>query len=290
MDQPRSNGRLPANLDQPSRSRQGWRLRQAQGSRFRQGSNTLPRVNPVPFQPFGAAHLVAIAVTVLAAAAMVAAVRRSAPRGVPGRSTRLARILAVALAVVLLANQVLGWIVVFMEDGGAVFVREHLPLHLCGASVLLSAVVLLTRHRLSYELVYFWGLAGAGNALVTPELVEGWPEYHFIRYFVSHGGIVAAAAFATWGMGMRPTLRSLLRAFAAMNVMAVVVGVVNLAFDANYMYLSVKPEVDSPFLQFEWPWYIVWLELMGLLFFLLAYLPVGLEQWAARARGVPASS
>ena len=243
----------------------------------------------VPFEPFGAAHLAVLAGVALVAAAMVVAVRRAAPAGGSPESTRLARTLAIALASVLLANKALEWVVLLVRDGGEVFVREHLPLHMCGASVLLSAVVLLTRHRLAYELVYFWGLAGATNALATPELAEGWPDYHFVRYFVSHGGIVVTAVFATWGLGMRPTLGSLLRAFLAMNAMAAAVGVVNLAFDANYMYLSAKPEVDSPFLMFEWPWYIAWFELIGLAFFLLAYLPVGVERRVAAARRSAAS-
>ncbi len=45
----------------------------------------------------------------------------------------------------------------------------------------------------------------------------------FFQYFISHAGIVAAALFATWGLGMRPTFKSLIRAFVAMNVMAAVV-------------------------------------------------------------------
>ncbi len=234
-------------------------------------------MQPVPFELFGAAHSVVMVVNVVVPIVMIAMVRRS-------DSEKLVRTACLGLAAVLAVNQVVSWCYLFASDGGAVFIREHLPLHVCDISVILSVVVLLTRNRLAYELLYFWGLAGATNAVVTPELAEGWPEHEFIRYYVSHCGIVITAVFATWGLGMRPTFRSLLRAFVALNALAVMVTGVNLVTGANYMYLREVPVADSPFLLFSWPWYIVWLEFLAVAFFLLCYLPVHLERGSA-ARG-----
>ncbi len=236
-------------------------------------------MQPVPFEIFGTAHNVVMALNAIVPIAMIWTVRRTG-------SQRVARGICVGLATVLAVNQVVHWCYRFVTDGAEVFVLEHMPLHLCGISVILSVVVLLTRNRLSYELLYFWGLAGATNAVVTPELVEGWPEYQFIQYYVSHCGIVVAAVFATWGLGMRPTFRSLLRSFLALNALAVVVTIVNLLTGANYMYLSEMPTADSPFLFFDWPWYILWLEFLALVFFALCYLPVHLERrWGSLGTG-----
>ena len=228
-------------------------------------------MQPPQFELFGAAHIVVMALSVIVPVAMIRLVRRS-------DSEKLSRAMCVALALVLAFNQIANWVHGFVVDGAAVFVREHMPLHLCGMSSILSVVVLLTRHRRSYDLLYFWGLAGATNSVVTPELEAGWPSYDFVQYYVSHSGIVIAAVFATWGLGMRPTFRSLLRAFLFLNVLALVVAGVNLAIGANYMYLSEKPIADSPFLLFDWPWYILWLEFVGFAFFALFYLPVHLER------------
>lgn len=227
-------------------------------------------MSPPPFDLWSAPHLVALALTVLVPILLIRAVRRSP-------SPRTERAICIGLATLLFANQSAGWIHSYLLHGRETFILEHLPLHLCGISVLLSVVVLLARHRLSYELVYFWGLAGAANSVVTPEAMEPWPAWPFVRYFISHSGIVVTALFATWGLGMRPTLRSLLRAFVGLNVLAVALGAVNLALGSNYMYLSEMPDSPSPFLLFPWPWYILWLELVALGFFLLCYLPVWLE-------------
>ncbi|MCY3609922.1 MAG: TIGR02206 family membrane protein [Gemmatimonadetes bacterium] len=230
------------------------------------------------FQFFGPAHIAAMVLMVAVAAAMTVVARRS-------DSPRVIRGLCIGLAAVLLVNQSVGWVYRYATEGGEVFVREHLPLHVCGMTILLSAAMLLFRRRWTFEIVYFWGLAGATNAMVTPELSDGFPHYLFFQYFISHGAIVVAALFATFGLGMRPTFRSLLRAFVALNVMAVAVTPVNLLVDGNYMYLRAIPDTASPFIFLPWPWYLLKLEVLAAVFFGLLYLPVYLEKrWRRRLK------
>ena len=220
---------------------------------------------------FGTPHIVAMMAMMAVPIALSAAVRRL-------DSERATRVVCVVFAAVLLVNQVVYWCFRYVTVGAATFVREHLPLHVCGMTVLLSVAALLWRRRWTYELLYFWGLAGAANAMVTPELAEGFPDYVFFQYFISHGGIVGAALFTTWGLGMRPTFKSLVRAFVAMNGMAAVVACVNLLLDSNYMYLCEAPVTASPLLFLPWPWYVGWLEVLALVFFAVLYLPVHLER------------
>ena len=226
---------------------------------------------PAPlFDLFGFAHIVVIVLAVAVPAVLAVFVKRA-------DSERVTRAVSVTLALVILVNQIVYWCYRFVTEGGDVFVREHLPLHLCGITILLSVATLLFRRQRIYELTYFWGLAGATNAIVTPELTEGFPEYMFFQYFISHAGIVGAALFATWGLGMRPTFRSLVRAFVLLNALAVPVTVVNLALNSNYMYLCEPPVTASPFLFLPWPWYLLIIEVLGLTFFALLYLPVHLR-------------
>lgn len=228
-----------------------------------------------PFELFGAAHIVVIVLTVAVPAAMSVIVRRA-------NTEKVTRALCVALAAVLAVNQAGYWYYRFTTVGAAVFVQEHLPLHLCSIAVVLAVVVLLTRGRLSYELTYFWGLAGTSNGVVTPELTEGFPSYHFVQYFISHGGIVTTALFATFGLGMRPDFKSLVRAFLYLNALAAVLALVNLVLDSNYLYLCEAPVTASPFLFLPWPWYLIWLEVLALGFFALLYLPAYLERRVRR--------
>lgn len=82
---------------------------------------------------------------------------------------------------------------------------------------------------------------------------------------------------------MRPSSRSAVRAYAAMLAYAVVAGAFNAAFDTNYGFLCAKPLAPSVLDHLgPWPWYLGSLALLGILSFLLLYLP-----WAAfdRKRG-----
>ena len=155
-------------------------------------------LSPPPFQLFGTPHIVAMLAMLAVPVALSVAVRRL-------DWERATRVVCVVFAAVLLVNQTVYWGFRFVTEGAEIFVREHLPLHVCGMTVLLSAATLLFRRRWTYELTYFWGLAGASNAMVTPEMTEGFPDYVFFQYFISHASIVAAALYATWGLGMRPT-------------------------------------------------------------------------------------
>ena len=234
--------------------------------------------SPVPFDLFGTAHIVVMALSVAVPVALSLIVRRA-------KSEAVTRGVCVGFAAVLAANQIVYWAFRWMTDGTVTFMREHLPLHLCSVGIILAVIVLLTRGRLAYELIYFWGLAGTTNAIVTPELAEGWPDYLFIQFFISHGGIVGAALFATWGLRMRPTFKSLIRAFLWLNALAAGVAVVNLLLDSNYMYLCAPPDTASPFLLFPWPWYLLWLEVFAFFLFALLYLPVWLASGRGKARG-----
>lgn len=234
------------------------------------------------FDTFGTQHLTVLAITAVIAVVLVLIARHS-PH--PGVATCVAR----TIGGVLLLNEVAHWCFRLATVGWDRFLQLYLPLHVCPLTVLATAATLLWRHRKTYEIVYYWGLAGALNAVLTPDRQAGaFPEYLFFQYFTAHSGIVVGVAFATWGLGLRPTLAGLWRAFAGLNLLALAVGAVNLWLGSNYMYLRAPPEgTATPFFFLPWPWYLVALEVIGLALFLLVYAPFPLAGWwqARRSKG-----
>ena len=226
------------------------------------------------FETFGWPHLAALALT----PALPAALALVARRGPPGARELIARLLAGGL----LVNEFAYWGIRIHQIGIEGWFRNHLPLHVCGVAVLLTVATLLFRREGTYEIVYFWGLTGALNAVITPGgLAVGFPEYRFFQYFIAHSGIVTGVLFATWGLGMRPTLGGLLRVFAWLNLFAAAVGVINTLLGSNYMFLSEPPAgTASPFFAAPWPWYLLILEVVGLGMFFLVLSPF----WLRRAR------
>lgn len=152
-----------------------------------------------------------------------------------------------------------------------------LPLHLCTLSVPLAAVMLVTRNRILFEILYFWGFTAAVIAMLTPDLVGngyGFPHFRYWIFFTSHGAILLAVVFAANAFDYRPTWRSVVRVVIITNLYLIVVGMVNWITGGNYVYVARKPEFASPIdLLGPWPWYIIPLQLIGAAAFVLAYLP-----------------
>ncbi|MCW2276879.1 TIGR02206 family membrane protein [Heliophilum fasciatum] len=155
-----------------------------------------------------------------------------------------------------------------------------LPLHICGIAALLAVVMLFLRSYGIYEVVYFWGMAGAVQALLTPALgYNDYPSVAFFHFFIVHGAIVLACLYATWIDGFVPTIGSIKKTFWVTNAYMVPVAIVNWLVNGNYLFLCTKPmnasimDVMGP-----WPWYILSLEAVGLVLFGLCYLPFRLTR------------
>ncbi len=230
------------------------------------------------FIAFGTGHLVALAVIMLVSVGLPLWLRRSA-------SERLVRCVAVAVAVFAVAHEIAKtWARVVIWHQSLV---EGLPLQICGAAVYLTAVLLVWRNQRVYEVVYFWGLAGALQAILTPEVAFGFCHAFTVSFFISHGLIFFGLFYATFAFRLRPTWSSIPRAFAITLIFAfAVVAPLNLLFDTNYMYLRGKPATGSVLDLFgSWPWYIVGTAVFTLASFVFYYLPFWLRDVLRRRAG-----
>ncbi len=217
-----------------------------------------------PFELFSGGHLLTLAVIVAAWVAVIFQGRR--------RDSEAARRGARALAVALVVYKVVEtWAWYSLESYPALGL---LPLHICGVLFLISAYTLWTGSQRSYELTYFWTFAGTSHSLITPDVGVGFPTFPYFAFFASHSLLLMAALYATLVLRMRPLPGSVLRAFVAINLYALFVGLVNLVLGTNYMFLMEKPQA-STLMDYlgPWPWYVVSLELLALVSFGLWYLP-----------------
>jgi hypothetical integral membrane protein (TIGR02206 family) len=191
-----------------------------------------------------------------------------------------------AMAVVLWANEV-GWHL-WNASVGQWNAQTMLPLHVCSALVWLGGVMLVTRSYAIYEFAYFMGIAGALQALLTPDLgIYGFPHYRFFQTFISHGLIVTSAIYMTTVEGFRPTWKSFGRIIVGMNIYLVIVFFINQAIGSNYMFVAHKPETASLLdVLPEWPWYILWLEVIGLVNCLILYIPFIIRDWRLKTQPV----
>ena len=115
--------------------------------------------------------------------------------------------------------------------------------------------------------------------MLTPDLSVGFPHLVFWQYVVGHLGIVFAASFLVFGLGIVPRRGAVLRVFALSVAYSALVGLVDALTGANYMFLRQPPgewtllRVLGP-----WPWYLFSAAVVALVLFILLDVPF----WSGR--------
>jgi hypothetical integral membrane protein (TIGR02206 family) len=159
----------------------------------------------------------------------------------------------------------------YMALKGKWVLQSSLPLQLCSMSALLSGFIFFYRSQILFECLLYWGLAGAIHSILTPEMSLGNDTFLIFEYYAAHAGIILSALFLAIIHGEKPRKHSWLRVFGITQVVIILIGGVNYLLDSNYMYLCKKPAVDNPFVIGDWPFYVIVLEIVGLVHFFIVY-------------------
>jgi len=222
-------------------------------------------MNPA-FQLFGPAHLVVIALTAGLPVFFWATARQPERAG-------YRKAVRFSLAGMLAANW-MAYEVLRFRDGQFAPVNE-LPMQLCDwATVAVIAALVTCRSRV-YEVAYFWGLAGTLQAILTPNLQEGFPSPRFFNFFVGHCGVVVAVLFLTVVEGLRPRAWSIARTMLWSEVYLTAALLVNSLAGTNYGFLTRRPLNKSLLdcLSSNHGIYLLELNLLAIAFYLVLYAP-----------------
>jgi len=151
-----------------------------------------------------------------------------------------------------------------------------LPFQLCDVAAYLAAAALISRKQRLAELAYLWGIAGTLQGLLTPSVTFGFPHPEFFRFFQLHMAVVITALYLPFGANLVPEKGAVWRAFVWVQVYVVLALAVNAVTGSNYGFLREKPPAASLLdVLGPWPYYILSLELVALVFFWLLCLPFG---------------
>jgi hypothetical integral membrane protein (TIGR02206 family) len=219
------------------------------------------------FRAYGAAHLTVIFLTIVLPFVLAALVRR---RASPPKWERVVELVLSAA----LVSVYFGYLLLSRRLG-VVSWQQVLPLQLCDWGMVVVIVAMLTRKQRWFEVAYFWGLGGTLQAVLTPNLRYGFPDFRFISFFVSHCGIIIGIAFLMLMHRFRPYPMSIVRTFAWTELYFVITLLADKLTGFNYGFLLHKPEAFS-ILNFlaDWrPLYLLQLHGVALLFFLVLYAP-----------------
>lgn len=161
-----------------------------------------------------------------------------------------------------------------------------MPFQLCSLTLLLSAVLLITRSKRLYAIIFFLGSMGALQALLTPNLDETYPYFRYFHFFLAHIGIISTAIYITVVERYRPHFKSLLSALLWLHVLALPALLTNVVSGhTNFMFLAGKPGTGSLLdILSPWPWYLLELEMVVFLICLLLLAVISLFDFIHRKK------
>jgi len=148
-----------------------------------------------------------------------------------------------------------------------------LPLHLCGISGLICAILpFLKRKQILFDFVFYTGIIGGIMSMLTPQMnsYDG-SQFAYLEYYVRHSIILVMPIYLLQNYGMELTKKSMMRTFITLNVLLAIIMPLNFYVGGNYMYLAEPPQVENPLVIGEWPYYVLWFEVFMIALLLLLF-------------------
>ncbi len=157
---------------------------------------------------------------------------------------------------------------------GIFTIQEELPLHLCRLVAISLPFFIWYRNIKWINTLYFLIMVGTLQAIITADLQFVFPHYSYLLYWVFHVTLVWVPVFIIINLGIKPDFNDFKRAFIIGNIYMLITLLINFAIGSNYFYTRQKPPGGS-LLDFfgPWPFYILVVEVLAMILFVLAYLP-----------------
>lgn len=177
-----------------------------------------------------------------------------------------------------LALGVFPWLTAIELAHGWWTLAEGLPLHLCDVSALLVGAVCLRASRTPTlepalerpaEICFYLCTGGGLAGLAVPQVDATHPT--FAPFVAWHTALVVAPLLLV-AHGMSPTFAGIGRSLGVLFGLAVFVAIVDVAIDANYMFLRRAPAGTGAIL-FAPPFHVITLLAIGAIVMLITWLP-----------------
>ena len=156
---------------------------------------------------------------------------------------------------------------------------DHLPITICGWGIIFSSYMMVTKSQSLFDIVYFWLFSGTLFALITPTVISytGPTRFRYYQFWLEHTMGYIATFYMIFVHKMRPTIKSAVKSYVALFILAVVAFVANRVIGpgANYLYMA-RPEDTPSILDILPPNFAIRLLVMAVIvttLFVLSYLP-----------------
>jgi hypothetical integral membrane protein (TIGR02206 family) len=136
----------------------------------------------------------------------------------------------------------------------------------------------LTAKRDFFVFAFFFGIAGGGMSILTPDTVYGFPYVGYIQSQIGHTMILMGVTYAMVIDNQRPYLKDIPKVFMYATVLLLFTYLMNYLLGTNYWFLAEKPIGDNiTALMRSEPFHIIDLYIVALLVCYSMYLPFYLK-------------
>ena len=210
-------------------------------------------------------------ITVLACIASIILV----PKYFKNFSDKNKKLLSHSIIFLLLVNQVMDFYREGLVSGRW---QDGLPLHLCDFSTIAIILYFLTQKRDFFVFAFFFGIAGGGLSILTPDTVYGFPYVGYIQSQIGHTMILMGVTYAMVIDNQRPYLNDIPKVFMYATILLLFTYLMNYLLGTNYWFLAEKPVGNNitTFMRPE-PFHIIDLYIVALLVCYSMYLPFYLK-------------
>ena len=210
---------------------------------------------PYTFQLFGVDHIISI---ILILITYVVLLGFNEKIGIKDNSTAF----PVILSFILISLDISEDIVRYVTEHYSI--KKDLPFQLCSISIYVAAVALLKKNQTAFELIFYWGMVGASQAILTPDGDLFELKTFFVYSQAYHGILIFTVLWLVIKKGMRMEIKSIPKVVIITNLIVIFISIINYLMDSNYMFLRIRPNSISPFLVGEWPVYIIMVQLFSI--------------------------
>lgn len=193
------------------------------------------------------------------------------------KSKNAQKILALSIIFLILVNQSMD---LYREGYLSGNWKLGLPLHLCDFSSFSILIYLLTKRREFFLFAFFFGIAGGGMSILTPDVEYGFPYIPYIQNQIGHMVIILGVSYAMIIDNQRPYLKDVHRVLIVGTFLLGIMYIINylLGEPANYWFIMEKPIGDNvtAFMR-PAPFHMIDIYLLAVIVCYLIYMPYYLK-------------
>ena len=168
---------------------------------------------------------------------------------------------------------------------------DHLPITVCGWVAVFASYMVIGKSQALFDFSYFWALAGSTFALITPTVISytGPTRFRYYQFWAEHLLCYIAIFYMIFVHKMRPTVKSLIRSYIGIFVLAAIAYFANrmIGPGANYLFMA-RPEDTPSILDILPPNFVLRLAIMISVItalFVVAYLPWYIKDRKEKSNG-----